>query len=126
MANLQDFISLFTGIFPQKVTADAGFAISAGSINTQAGTTYTLQAVDNGEVILFTNSGQVTVTAPAGLPVGFSCSIIQVGTGQVSLTASGTTLRLVGSANKTAAQYAVMTVFSHVANEFIVGGNVSA
>lgn len=125
MANLSQFINLFTGIFTEKVTANAGFAISAGSINTQAGTTYTLQAVDNGEVILFTNAGSVAVTVPAGLAVGFSCTIIQVGTGQVSLNASGTTLRLVGSANKTAAQYAAMTVFSHVANEFIVGGNVS-
>jgi len=125
MANLSDFISLFTGIFSQKVTADAGFALSSGSINTQAGTTYTLQAADNGEVLVFTNAGSVAVTVPAGLAVGFSCTIIQVGTGQVSLTASGTTLRLIGAANKTAAQYAVMTVFSHVANEFIVGGNVS-
>lgn len=125
MANLSQFINLFTGLFTEKVTADAGFAISAGSINTQAGTTYTLQAVDNGKVILFTNAGSVAVTVPAALAVGFSCTIIQVGTGQVSLNASGTTLRLVGSANKTAAQYATMTVFSHVANEFIVGGNVS-
>ena len=125
MANLSDFISLFTGIFTEKVTANAGFALSSGSINTVAGATYTLQAADNGEVLVFTNAGAVAVTVPAGLAVGFSCTIIQVGTGQVSLTASGTTLRLVGAANKTAAQYAVMTVFSHVTNEFIVGGNVS-
>jgi hypothetical protein len=126
MSNLSDFIQLFTGTFSEKITANAGIALSSGSINNQTGTTYTLVAADNGEFVVCDNAAAITVTVPAGLPLGFSCSIIQKGAGQVTLSASGTTLRLVASQNKTAAQYAVMTLLSHVANEFIVGGNVSA
>lgn len=126
MSNLSEFINLFTGIFTNKITADAGIALSSGSINNQVGTTYTLVAADNGEFVVCDNAAPITVTVPSGLPLGFSCSIVQKGAGQVSLSASGTTLRLVASQNKTAAQYAVMTLLSHVANEFIVGGNVSA
>lgn len=126
MSNLSSFIQLFTGIFTDKITANAGIALSSGSINDQVGTTYTLLAADNGKFITCNNAAAITVTVPSGLGVGFSCSIIQKGAGQVSLSASGTTLRLVASQNKTAAQYAVMTLLSHVADEFIVGGNVSA
>lgn len=126
MSNLSSFINIFTGIFSNKITADAGIALSSGSINNQTGTTYTLVAADNGEFVVCDNASAITVTVPSGLPLGFSCSIVQKGAGQVSLSASGTTLRLVASQNKTAAQYAVMTLLSHVTNEFIVGGNVSA
>ena len=126
MTALSDFINLFTGIFSEKITADAGIALSSGSINNQTGTTYTLVAADNGEIVVCNNAAAITVTVPSGLGVGFSCSIVQKGAGQITLSASGTTLRLVASQNKTAAQYAVMTLLSHVADEFIVGGNVSA
>lgn len=126
MSNLSEFINLFTGIFTNKITADAGIALSSGSINNQVGTTYTLVAADNGKFVVCHNAAPITVTVPSGLPLGFSCSIVQKGAGQITLSASGTTLRLVASQNKTAAQYAVMTLLSHVADEFIVGGNVSA
>ena len=126
MTALSDFINLFTGIFSEKITADAGIALSSGSINPQTGTTYTLLAADNGKIVTCSNAAAITVTVPSGLGAGFSCSIVQRGAGQVSLSASGTTLRTVASQNKTAAQYAVMTLLSDVADEFIVGGNVSA
>ena len=61
-------------------TAISGFD---ASINDQTGTAYTLLASDNGKVVTLDNGSAVTVTIPSGLGVGFNCSFIQKGAGQV-------------------------------------------
>ncbi len=62
------------------------------SENVQAGTTYTLQNSDNAKQLIFTNSAAITLTVPTGLTSGFNCEVYQEGTGQITVTASGTTL----------------------------------
>jgi Repeat of unknown function (DUF5907) len=79
-------------------------------VNTQASaTSYTLTLGDNGGILTFASSSPITVTVPSTLPAGFVCQIIQKGTGQITVTGSGTTLN---SANgvKSRAQYSAIGV----------------
>lgn len=101
------------------------FLVDSNNVNDQTGTTYTLAATDNGKTVVFNNASAVTVTVPSGLGVGFSCLLVQKGAGQVGLTTSSTTLRNRQSHTKLAGQYAAASLISHVANEFIFGGDTS-
>ena len=104
-------------------TAISGFD---ASINEQTGTTYTLVAGDNGKVIKFTNGSAITVTLPSGLGLGFNCSVIQYGAGQITFTASGSTLYNQSSHTKTAGQYAVTGLISCVADVFVLAGDTAS
>ncbi|MBQ4822265.1 hypothetical protein [Aquimarina sp. MMG016] len=57
-------------------------------VNAQTGN-YTLQASDDGNVLTFTSATDVTLTIPAGLPIGFNVSVYQQGAGQVQVTGGG-------------------------------------
>lgn len=122
----QNFTELYNGDADPDVMKAGQFRMRAAGINDQTGTTYTLVSGDNGKVVTFNNASAVTVTVPSGLPVGFSCAIIQKGAGQVTLATSGTTLRNRQSHTKTAGQYAVCSLFSHVTNEYMFGGDTAA
>jgi len=52
---------------------------------------YTLSNTDNGEIVVINSSNPTTITVPS-LSVGFNCLIVQRGTGQVTLSASGVTI----------------------------------
>lgn len=95
-------------------------------INAQTGTTYTLVAADNGLVITLSNAAAITVTVPSGLGAGFSCMLVQLGAGQVSLTASGTTVNNRQAHLKIAGQYGMATLVAYVANTFVFGGDTAA
>jgi hypothetical protein len=102
-----------------------GFQISSGGLITEAGTSRTLSATDNGKVIYCTNGAAVTISCPDGLDVGFSATIVQAGAGKVTLAASGTaTLNSYSGLLSTMGQYAVVSVISAVADEFIAAGNL--
>jgi len=117
-------IGRFYTDFPAVLSSS--YQLKAQGVETQSGTAYTLLANDNGMVIVFTNSSAVTLTVPSGLGVGFSCSIVQYGAGQVTISAgSGATLRLRTSSNKTGGQYAVVSLLSVIADEYIVTGDTT-
>ena len=80
------------------------------TVNTQTGTTYTLQASDKGKVVSFTNGSAIALTIPTGLGDAFYCTIQQHGAGQITVSASGTTLNAFNSYNKSAGQYAMFSV----------------
>ena len=71
-------------------------------LQTESGTTKTLAASDNGTIIVCSSNSAVTITVPTNLPSGFNCMIIQNGDGQVSLSASSTTLLNNRNGSKTA------------------------
>ncbi|MCF6244508.1 MAG: hypothetical protein L3J43_05675 [Sulfurovum sp.] len=54
---------------------------------------YTLQASDNGTVLTFNSSADITLTVPSGLPVGYNVSIYQIGTGKVTIAGSGVAVK---------------------------------
>ena len=102
------------------------FQLTPEGVNTQSGTSYTLTATDNGGVIAFTSGSAIALTVPSGLGAGFSCSVVQYGAGQITVAAgSGATLRIRASANKTAGQYAIASLLSVVANEYILVGDTT-
>jgi len=93
-------------------------------VNTQSGTTYTLTATDNGKIISCTSNSAITITVPA-LTSGFNCLIVQRGTGQITLSASGSTINNRYNFNKTAGQHAIMSLVSVAAGIFISSGDMS-
>ena len=104
--------------------AKGQFSADSGAINTQTGTTYTLVATDNGKTVTLNNASSITLTVPSGLGVGFSCMLVQLGAGQVTITASSTTLN---SRNglKLAGQYAAASLIAYAADTFSVCGDTS-
>lgn len=108
---------------PKPGIADA-YVLTAGGIVTEAGTTRTLSAADNGKVIYCTSGSAVTITCATGLGVGFSCTIIQGGAGKVTVAAGAATLNSYSGLLSTMGQYAVISLISPVADEFIAAGNL--
>ena len=94
-------------------------------LQTLSGTTKTLAAADNGTIIVCSSSSSVTITVPTNLPSGFNCMVIQSGSGQVSLSASSTTLNN-RNGRATAGQYAIMTLVHLGSNVFIVSGDTTS
>jgi hypothetical protein len=107
--------------------AAAAFELTSAGIITEAGTSRTLSANDNGKVIYCTSGSAVTITTASGLGAGFSCLVIQGGAGIVTFSqGSGTTLVSFASLVKTAGQYAMATIVCPVANTFALAGNLGA
>lgn len=107
------------------ITSDTGYRISSSAINSQTGTTYTFLESDNGKIVTFNNGSAITVTIPTGLPVGFNCTGIQLGAGQVGFTAaSGVTLQSYGNQYKLIGQHASATVIEYSNNIVNLSGNL--
>lgn len=104
--------------------AASSFVTTSDSINAQTGTTYTLLSTDNGKIVKLTNASAITVTVPAGLTIGFSCQIVQGGAGDVTLSASSTTINSYGSLLTLAGQYASASIFSDATDVFLLAGNL--
>lgn len=101
-----------------------GYIIS--SITTDSTSARTLTATDNGTVIYFTSASAITVTSASGLGVGFSCTLVQGGTGQITIAqGTGTTLASYGAMYKTAGQYAAANILCPTADNFYLKGQLS-
>jgi hypothetical protein len=84
-----------------------------------AGTTLTLNDDSHrGKIIYCTSASAITITVPSGLPLGFNCLIIADGTGTVTLSASGTTLR---GKTATTAQYDAISLAYYKSSEIYIG-----
>jgi hypothetical protein len=70
-------------------TADSTDFAPAPVVNVQTGTSYTLQASDDGAIVTLNNAATITLTLPDSLPAGFNCLIIQLGAGQVQTALGG-------------------------------------
>jgi hypothetical protein len=101
----------------------AGYAVSSSALNTQT-SSYTIQSSDNGRIIIVNSASAVNITVPSGLAVGFSCTIVQIGAGQVTMVASGTTLNS-ASGLKISTQHGALSVISYSSNVFNVAGNTA-
>ena len=89
---------------------------------------YTLVAGDKDKIILASNSTTAgTVTIPSGIfATGTVITIVQTGTGQLTLTASGTTINSNGSKLKLNGQYASCQLICTASNTFLAIGNLVA
>ena len=95
-------------------------------LQTLSGTSKTLAATDNGTVIVCSSGSAISISVSSGasLPAGFNCMIVQNGAGQVTFSASGTTLNA-RNGLKTAGQYAMMTLVHLGSNVFVVSGDTT-
>jgi hypothetical protein len=125
--NFTSGISAAGGVtFAGTVSSDTGYRISSSPFNTQTGTTYTFVAADNGKIVTFNNGSTITVTVPTGLPVGFNCTGIQLGAGQVGFTAaSGVTLNSYLSQYKILGQHGAATLICYTTNVYNLSGNLT-
>ena len=128
-ANIQSHISNTSN--PHSVTkAQVGLTnvadVAWGDANTQTDS-YTLQASDNGKVITVNKATSATITIPDTLSAEFSCTVIQIGAGQVTFAGSGSmTLRNRQTHTKTAGQYAAASLYIYAANNVLLGGDTAA
>jgi len=105
----------------RKVTASQ---LLTGVIVTEATTSRTLSASDNGKIIYCTSGSATTITCAAGLGAGFNVTIIQGGAGKVTVAAGGQTLVSYSSLFSTMGQFAVISLICPVANTFVAAGNL--
>lgn len=96
------------------------------TLNDQTGTAYTLLAADAGKVITCDNGSAITLTVPASLGAGFTCSVVQKGAGQVTFAASSTTINNRQSHTKIAGQHGVATLIATAANVFVLAGDTAS
>jgi hypothetical protein len=101
-----------------------GYQISSGALITEATTSRTLSATDNGKIIYCTSGSATTITCAASLGAGFSVTIIQGGAGKVTVAAGAATLVSYSSLFSTMGQYAVISLVCPVANTFVAAGNL--
>lgn len=102
-----------------------------GHLNQQTGTTYTLQASDAGKIVELANGSAIALTAANSLPVGFCCTIVQGGAGQVTVASSGSgSVVNRQSQFKTAGQNAMCSIYvrsnSGTNAVFVFGGDTAA
>jgi len=96
------------------------------SVNAQTGTTYTLVAADNGKTVTLSNASAITLTVPSGLGIGFNCLLVQIGAGQVTVSAgAGATVNSRGSMTKLNGQYAAGSLVAYAANTFVLAGDLT-
>ena len=114
-----------TGIAGLTGLSSVYYALSPSNLITEATTSRTLVATDNGKTILCTSGSAVTITVPSGLGAGFTVTVIQMGAGQVGFATSGTTINSFGTLTHTAGQYAGATLISTATDVFALSGNLS-
>jgi len=88
---------------------------------------YTLIAGDRDKILLLSNSSTPgTVTIPSGIfATGAVLTIVQTGTGQLTLTTSGTTINSNGNKLKLNGQYASAQLICTASNTFLAIGNLA-
>ena len=110
-----------------QITGAQGQWDTAQTINAQTGTTYTLVAGDVGKLVTLSNAAAVTLTVPSGLGLaaGQRIDLAQLGAGQVTVTASGTTINSTPGV-KLRAQYSAASLICTATNTFLLVGDLSA
>jgi len=108
--------------FGGAVSSNTGYQITSTAINSLTGTSYSLTSADNGKIVTSSSSSSVTLTVPSGLVIGFNATVIQIGTGSVSITGSGVTLNSFENKLRIAGQHGAVGIISYASNTFNVAG----
>lgn len=110
-------------------SASSTYATQITQITTSASSTYTLSLADNNDLLEFTSSSAITVSIPteavANFPIGSSLSILQAGTGQITVSpASGVTLN--GTPGfKSRARWSLITLIKRGSNSWLIAGDLT-
>jgi hypothetical protein len=103
----------------------AWIQISGGLIidNTKS-SGFTLAVTDNNKVFLISTTSNSIVTVPNNLPVGFSCQIIQGGSGTITLTGSSVILNSSNGFTTRATNSVVGLVMNTTTTGFVFGDSI--
>jgi hypothetical protein len=108
------------------MSSEGGYRVTSGAIKTLTGTTYTLLTSDDGKIITSSNASLQKFEIPTGLPIGFNCSVIQLGTGPVGFSAaSGVTLNSFAGKTLMAGQYAAVSIIEYATNLISISGGLT-
>ena len=108
------------------ISAEGGYRVTSNAIRALTGTTYTFLTTDDGKIITSSNAANQIFTIPTGLPVGFNCSVIQLGAAPVGfIGASGVTLQSFAGKTFTAGQYAAVTLIEYTTNILNLSGGLT-
>jgi hypothetical protein len=113
-----------TDIFSNTPTGNV-FTLNQDTVNVQTGTSYTLTLDDLGKTIEVNSAVASTITIPpnstTAYPIGTVISIIQIGSGAVTLAAgSGVTIDIASSASATLTRYATSRIRKRATDEWIL------
>lgn len=112
---------------PTGPTGTAGDWSSAQTLNAQTGTTYTMQSTDAGKLVTFNNGAAITLTVSTttALSAGQRIDFVQLGVGQITVSASGVTVNATPGL-KTRAQYSTASLICTASNTYVLTGDLSA
>jgi hypothetical protein len=98
------------------------FSANLITINTN---NYTLSDAENGSVLLFTSTTDISVNVPNTLPVGYNVIIHQIGAGVITLIPmTGVNLNNRLNLNKTAGQFAMISLIKYDVGNCIISGDL--
>jgi hypothetical protein len=104
----------------KAVYADAdGNTLFSAAYNNQVGTTYTIQASDNGKILTFNNAASIAVTLPDTLDTDFQCTIVQIGAGVPTVTPATDTVNGAGTGVAPVAQWKAMYLSQYAATTWL-------
>jgi hypothetical protein len=88
---------------------------------------YILVAADSGKVVVLSSSSGITASIPTGLPVGFTTTIVQNGSGSIFVSASsGVVIRNRQNHTRTAGLYATVAIIGTGSNSYIFAGDTTS
>lgn len=93
-------------------------------IDNSRATSFTLAATDTNKLFLITSSSTLTVTVPNTLPVGFSCQIIQAGTGMITLLGSNVNLNSANGLSTRTSNSAIGLVMNTTTTGYVFGDTI--
>jgi len=85
---------------------------------------YTLTLSDNGNILTFNSASVMTLTIPAGFPIGYNVSVYQIGTGKVTIVGSGTSIKNRLSRFRTAGKDAGVGIVSTASDVYHLTGDL--
>jgi phage-related baseplate assembly protein len=98
--------------------------------NAQTGTTYTSVLDDNGKIVEMNNASANTLTVPlnssVAYPVGAQINILQTGTGQTTVAATGGVTINATPGLKLRAQWSSATLIKRATDSWVLVGDLSA
>lgn len=118
-------VSNLMGLAPVQPADIANFSPAFFSIVSESATARTLSDSDNGKVIVCSSSSDVTITIPTGLTSGFKCTVVQSGTGTVSIGGTAT-IHSYENKTQTAGQYASFNIIPIASDTYVLDGEGQA
>lgn len=114
-----------TGVTIYGNLVASSYILSSSGINAQIAS-YTLVEGDNGKIITMSNASPMTLTIPPLLAVGFNCTIIQLGAGQVTIGGAAVTKNSYQGNLKISGQHGSASIISYASNVYNIAGSLSA